>query len=142
MRHIAFMCPLCLKERRTWPMFAASVDRPRTQSQGSIHQCCHDPHPDTDGRMRQPMDIKHQLHQFARDLNGGVHSIYRVADRILAAVGAGSMLEKGDAGMAFEQPVNSAELLLSDGQSLTVRHKAPCRGSPPYTHHYPCLAGQ
>ena len=34
------------------------------------------------------MDIKHQLYQFARDHDGGVHSIYRVADRVFAAAGA------------------------------------------------------
>lgn len=34
------------------------------------------------------MDIKHQLYQFARDHDGGVRSIYRVADRVFAAAGA------------------------------------------------------
>lgn len=42
-RHIAFGCSPCPKQCRTWPMFVASVDLFLPQSQGSIHQCCHDP---------------------------------------------------------------------------------------------------
>ena len=134
MRHIALSCPPCPKQCRTWPMFVTSVDLFLPQSQGSIHQCCHDPILGTGGRTHQPMDIKHQLYQFARDNDGGVHSIYRVADRVFAAAGAEAGKKRGGAGMAFERPVNFAELLLSDSQSPTIRYKAPCRLSPPYTH--------
>ena len=129
MRHIALSCPPCPKQCRAWPMFVASVDLFLPQSQGSIHQCCHDPILGTGGRTHQPMDIKHQLYQFARDHDGGVHSIYRVADRVFAAAGAEAGKKKRrDAGMAFERPVNFAELLLSDRLSPTIstRHPAAC----------------
>ena len=86
-RHIAFGCSPCPKQCRTWPMFVASVDLFLPQSQGSIHQCCHDPIPWTGGRRHQPMGIEHQLHRFTRDYDGGVHSIYRAADRVFAAAG-------------------------------------------------------
>ena len=94
-RHITFRCPPCPKQCRTLPMFAASVDLFLPQSQESIHQCCHDPILWTGGRRHQPIGIKHQLHRFTRDHDGGVHSIHRVADRVFAAAGVEAGVKKG-----------------------------------------------